>query len=171
MILICIFSYTCLYCCCASVSSNAARRVAVWATSTLMKFLANCSGHIAEKGSMWSCKNQSWGMKCWKRSLKRQEHWLSPELHPSIQSSLPAPWCWNVVPPPFPQWEPFSKRSFERIRCYWFCVDGISDWTPGKPMSFKDSDRQMGRSTLALVTPNKPLCKFPWLFKPPPTNL
>lgn len=75
IILICVFSCTCLYCCCdicLRYSQRAIRR----APSKLVTSLVDHSGHIAEEEGVWDCKSWSQGVQCWRRSSRgRTTHW------------------------------------------------------------------------------------------------
>lgn len=44
-----------------------------WTISMLIKPLVNGSGHMAEEGDVYDCKNQSWRMECWRRSSGRYD--------------------------------------------------------------------------------------------------
>ena len=71
-IIICLFSCICLYYyrgICLQCSLTATK----WTISMLIKPLVNGSGHMAEEGDVYDCKNQSWRMECWRRSSGRYD--------------------------------------------------------------------------------------------------
>lgn len=59
-----------------------------WAIPKLAKPLADHSGHIAEQGSVWDCKNWSWGVDGQRRSLRGHAHWSTYKLNPANQKVL-----------------------------------------------------------------------------------
>ena len=59
-----------------------------WAIPKLAKPLADHSGHIAEQGGVWDCKNWSWGVDGQRRSLRGHAHWSIYKLNPANQKVL-----------------------------------------------------------------------------------
>ena len=68
----CVFSWICLYCC-SGICLLRSQTSLKWATSTLMKSLADRSGHLAKRRSV-RLQEPSQGVGGWRSSSRRCDH-------------------------------------------------------------------------------------------------
>lgn len=127
IILICVFSYMCLYCGCG-ICLQCSQGAAKQAISMLMKPLADCSGLFVEKGACKIVRASQRG-ECRRRSWRGCDCGLIQELNTGHQKLFIPPSLKCTFCPPFPQGELFQGHSLERaVRC-WDHQDGIHNWT------------------------------------------